>query len=40
VKLFREEFEAHVAEGRCTFDGEHKQLVGARTPGDKMAGES
>ncbi len=31
VKLFREEFEAHVREGRCTFDGEHKELVGARS---------
>ena len=32
VKLFREEFEAHVAEGRCTFEGGHKQVAGMRTP--------
>jgi NADH-quinone oxidoreductase subunit F len=30
VKLFRDEFEAHVAEGGCPFDGDHKTLVGAR----------
>jgi len=30
VKLFREEFEQHVAEGGCPFDGDHKVLVGAR----------
>jgi NADH-quinone oxidoreductase subunit F len=30
VKLFREEFEQHVADGSCPFDGEHKVLVGAR----------
>jgi NADH-quinone oxidoreductase subunit F len=41
VKLFREEFEQHVALGRCPYEdeyGEHKVLVGARTrevgPGD------
>jgi NADH-quinone oxidoreductase subunit F len=37
VKLFREEFEQHVVDGQCPFDGEHKVLVGARTretPGD------
>ena len=31
VKLFREEFEQHVADGYCSFDGEHKVLVGARS---------
>jgi NADH-quinone oxidoreductase subunit F len=31
VKLFREEFEAHVAEGRCTFDDREDMLVGAHT---------
>ncbi len=30
VKLFREEFEAHVLNGRCPFDGDHRMLVGAR----------
>ena len=30
VKLFREEFEQHVTEGRCPARGEHKVLVGAR----------
>jgi len=30
VKLFREEFEQHVAEGRCPFRGEHRDLVGMR----------
>ncbi|HVF54292.1 MAG TPA: NADH-quinone oxidoreductase subunit NuoF [Actinomycetota bacterium] len=35
VTLFREEFEAHVAEGRCTFDGDFKVLAGMRaTVGD------
>ena len=33
VKLFREEFERHVVEGRCPFDDEHRTLVGARTRG-------
>ncbi|HEY7873503.1 MAG TPA: NADH-quinone oxidoreductase subunit NuoF [Actinomycetota bacterium] len=33
VKLFREEFERHVVEGRCPFDDEHKTLVGARSRG-------
>lgn len=33
VKLFRAEFEQHVSEGRCPFDGEHKVLVGARSRG-------
>ena len=31
VKLFREEFERHVADGGCPFDGAHKVLVGARS---------
>ena len=30
VKEFRAEFEQHVEEGRCPFDGEHRELVGAR----------
>jgi NADH-quinone oxidoreductase subunit F len=30
VQLFREEFEQHVVDGQCPFDGEHKVLVGAR----------
>jgi NADH-quinone oxidoreductase subunit F len=33
VKLFRDEFERHVVEGRCPFDDEHKTLVGARSRG-------
>lgn len=31
LKLFREEFERHVAEGRCPFEGEHLALAGARS---------
>ena len=31
VKLFREEFERHVVDGRCPFDGDHPVLAGART---------
>jgi NADH-quinone oxidoreductase subunit F len=31
VKLFTEEFQAHVDQRGCPFDGEHKQLVGSRT---------
>lgn len=38
VKLFREEFEAHVEQGACPFGDEHRTLVGARSdatgPGD------
>ena len=30
VKLFRDEFEQHVSDGRCPFEGEHKTLVGGR----------
>ena len=33
VTLFREEFERHVVDGRCPFEGEHKELVGARSRG-------
>jgi NADH-quinone oxidoreductase subunit F len=43
VKLFREEFERHVTEGRCPFDdelGEHKTLVGVRATGLGDAGVS
>ena len=41
VKLFRDEFERHVTDGRCPFDdelGEHKTLVGARAAGLGDAG--
>jgi NADH-quinone oxidoreductase subunit F len=38
VKLFRDEFQAHVDEHRCPFEGEHKVLVGARAPGLGDAG--
>ena len=31
VKLFRDEFQAHVDEGRCPFDGQHQVLVGTRS---------
>jgi NADH-quinone oxidoreductase subunit F len=31
VKLFRDEFEQHVSEGRCPFGDEHLSFVGART---------
>jgi NADH-quinone oxidoreductase subunit F len=31
VKLFRDEFQQHVDEGHCPFDGEHRSLVGARS---------
>lgn len=34
VKLFPDEFRAHVTEGRCPFDGAHKTLVGARSRAD------
>jgi NADH-quinone oxidoreductase subunit F len=32
VKLFRDEFEQHVSEGRCPFGNEHLSFAGARTP--------
>ncbi|MGH2819313.1 MAG: NADH-ubiquinone oxidoreductase-F iron-sulfur binding region domain-containing protein, partial [Actinomycetota bacterium] len=32
VKLFREEFEQHVAGGRCPFGDEHLSFAGVRTP--------
>ncbi len=39
VKLFWQEFEQHVAEGRCSFDHEADMLVGAHTGrGDGFAG--
>jgi NADH-quinone oxidoreductase subunit F len=40
VKLFTEEFQAHVDQRGCPFGGEHKQLVGSRTaaPGLGEAG--
>jgi NADH-quinone oxidoreductase subunit F len=31
VKLFREEFERHVVDGRCPFDGDHAVLAGSRS---------
>ncbi|MDQ3952727.1 MAG: NADH-quinone oxidoreductase subunit NuoF [Actinomycetota bacterium] len=33
VKLFRDEFEEHVAQGRCPFGDDHRMLVGARQSG-------
>ena len=33
VKLFRDEFAAHVEQGGCPFEGEHRMLVGARATG-------
>jgi NADH-quinone oxidoreductase subunit F len=42
VKLFREEFDRHVAEGRCPFGAEHLSFAGPRTraagPGDAGVG--
>ena len=38
VKLFREEFEQHVAEGRCPFDGKHLVHAGGRDVGPGNAG--
>jgi NADH-quinone oxidoreductase subunit F len=38
VKLFRDEFEEHVRGGRCPFEGEHRVLIGARSPGLGDAG--
>ncbi len=41
VKLFRDEFQSHVDEGRCPFDGEHELVgVGGRAPGLGDAGVS
>jgi hypothetical protein len=31
VKLFRDEFQQHVTEGRCPFEDEEAMLVGAHT---------
>ena len=39
VKLFREEFEAHVEQGACPFGDDHTELVGSRS-GGTGAGES
>jgi NADH-quinone oxidoreductase subunit F len=36
VQLFREEFETHVREGRCPFEGEHRAFVGARSGAAEM----
>ncbi|MDQ3987232.1 MAG: NADH-quinone oxidoreductase subunit NuoF [Actinomycetota bacterium] len=38
VKLFRDEFEQHVMDGRCPFGGEHLALAGARSVGSGNAG--
>jgi NADH-quinone oxidoreductase subunit F len=38
VKLFREEFEEHVRLGRCPFDEDHRELVGAHAVGLGDAG--
>jgi NADH-quinone oxidoreductase subunit F len=42
IKLFHQDFERHIAEGRCPFEGEHRVLVGARAtgvgPGDAGVG--
>jgi NADH-quinone oxidoreductase subunit F len=38
VKLFREEFEQHVGEGRCPFEEEHLAYAGARPRGAGDAG--
>ena len=36
VKLFRDEFEQHVIDGRCPFEGEHLVLAGARTTSEGL----
>jgi NADH-quinone oxidoreductase subunit F len=41
VKLFRDEFERHVVDGRCPYEeehGAHKELVGARSTGMTATG--
>jgi NADH-quinone oxidoreductase subunit F len=38
IKLFRNEFEAHVSEHRCPFGDDHRVLVGARAQGMGDAG--
>ncbi|MDQ3954267.1 MAG: NADH-quinone oxidoreductase subunit NuoF [Actinomycetota bacterium] len=38
VKLFREEFEQHVTQGRCPFEGEHLAYAGVRGIGPGEAG--
>ncbi len=40
VKLFRAEFERHVEEGRCPFEGEHPAYAGIRGTGPGGAGVS
>ena len=40
VKLFREEFERHVVDGRCPFGDDHRTLVGARSRGDTGVGDA
>lgn len=39
VQLFREEFEEHVRRGSCPFDGEFKELIGARARFHDATGE-
>jgi NADH-quinone oxidoreductase subunit F len=38
MQLFREDFQAHVDEGRCTYEADHRTLVGARATGAGDAG--
>lgn len=38
VKLFREEFEQHVTQGRCPFEGDHLAYAGVRGTGPGEAG--
>ena len=38
VKLFRDEFERHVVDGRCPFGDDHRTLVGARNRGEGGTG--
>jgi NADH-quinone oxidoreductase subunit F len=40
VKLFRDEFEQHVVDGRCPFEQEERVLVGATAPGGLGLGEA
>ena len=38
LELFREDFEAHIEEGRCTYEPDGRALVGARVSGDEGLG--
>ncbi len=33
LQLFREDFQAHIDEGRCTYETDHRTLSGARSGG-------